>query len=90
MPVVRFTKNLQRFFPTLTETHVEGATVAEVVAALDKCYPGLADYIVDERGALRQHVNIFVGDSMIDDRVMLRDAVSADSRVYVFQALSGG
>ncbi len=90
MPVVKFTKNLQRFFPTLTETEVSGATVAEVVTALDKCYPGLADYIVDERGKLRQHVNIFVGDSMIDDRETLSDMVAGDSKIHVFQALSGG
>lgn len=90
MPVVKFTKNLQRFFPTLTETEVNGQTVAEVVSALDRCYPGLADYIVDERGKLRQHVNIFIGDSMVDDRETLGDAVEANTRVYIFQALSGG
>lgn len=90
MPVVKFTKNLERFFPTLKETQVEGTTVAQVVAALDRCYPGLADYIVDERGTLRKHVNIFVGDTMIDDRDTLADTVSADSKIYVFQALSGG
>lgn len=90
MPHVKFTKNLQRFFPTLTDSVVDGCTVAEVVAALDKRYPGLAGYIVDERGALRQHVNVFVGDEMILDRQKLQDVVNENSRVYVFQALSGG
>lgn len=90
MPHVKFTKNLQRFFPTLADTTVEASTVAEVVAALDERWPGLASYIVDERGALRQHVNIFIGDSMIYDREALRDSVNADSKVFVFQALSGG
>ena len=61
-----------------------------VVAAVDKQYPGLADYIVDERGALRKHVNIFIGEDLIHDREKLSDAVENTSRVFVFQALSGG
>ncbi len=90
MPHVKFTKNLQRFFPTLTDTDIEGATVAEIVRGIDQRWPGLAGYIVDEHGKLRQHVNIFVGDSLIYDRESLADHVAADSKVFIFQALSGG
>ena len=90
MPAVKFTNHLQRFFPGLKEVAVEGHTVAEVVIALDHLYPGLADYLVDERGALRKHVNIFIGDELIYDRERLQDAVDDKSRVFIFQALSGG
>ncbi len=90
MPHVKFTKNLQRFFPSLSDTDIEGATVAEVVTALDQRWPGLAAYIVDEHGRLRKHVNIFIGDSLIYDREALQDRVEANSKVFIFQALSGG
>ena len=90
MPYVKFTKNLERFFPGLTDFSVEADTVAGVVAAVDTRWPGLGAYIVDEHGVLRQHVNIFVGEDMIHDRDKLSDPVTPDSRVYVFQALSGG
>ena len=90
MPRVKFTKSLDRFFPELTDIHVEARTAAEVVKAVDQRFPGLGAYIVDERGRLRQHVNIFVGEDMILDREALSDAVPADSLVYIFQALSGG
>lgn len=90
MVYVRFTSGLRRFFPDLREMSVEAATVAGLVAALDSYHPGLSAYIVDERGALRKHVNIFVNDSMIQDRQALSDTLSADSRVFVVQALSGG
>jgi molybdopterin converting factor small subunit len=90
MPEVRFTSHLQRFFPTLGPTQVEGATVAEVVRALDDHYPGLAAYIVDERGALRKHVNIFIGGEMVSQRQTLEDPVQPTDRVHIFQALSGG
>ena len=90
MPHVKFTSHLYRYFPGLKEMDVEGSTVAEVVAALDRRFPGLADYIVDERGALRKHVNIFVEEEMVVDRERLQDALTTHSRVFIFQALSGG
>ena len=91
MPSVKFTSHLRRFFPELKDgIRVEGQTVAEVVAALDSRFPGFGDYIVDERGALRRHVNIFIGDTMIDDRQRLLDPVNEDKPVFIFQALSGG
>ena len=90
MPYVKFTRHLQRFFPDLQATTIEGDTVAEVITALDSRYPGLADYILDEQGALRQHVNIFIDEYQITDRTTLQDPVEEQDRVYIFQALSGG
>lgn len=93
MPRVQFTRHLFRFFPALAqagEVEIEAETVAQVVAALDRQFPGLGDYIVDERGALRKHVNIFVGSDLIRDRERLQDPLQPESEVYVFQALSGG
>lgn len=90
MAVVKFTPNLKRFFPDLAEIEVEGANIAEVLAAVDARWEGLADYIIDERGAVRKHVNIFIGEDLIHDKEGLSDAVSKNSRVYIMQALSGG
>ena len=87
---VRFTHHLQRFFPDLNELQVEADTVSEVVTQINEAHPGLADYVVDERGALRKHVNIFVNSEMITDRVSLSDKLSGDEEVFVMQALSGG
>lgn len=91
MAQVRFTRHLQRFFPMLGErVQVRGATVAEVVHDLDRQYPGLAGYIVDETGGLRPHVNIFLRRELVQDRRALSDAVGPDDELYIFQALSGG
>ena len=91
MPRVVLTRHLQRFFPALKKTEeVAGATVREVIAELDKRYPGFALYVVDETGRLRRHVNVFVGDEPICDREALSDAVSAGDEVFILQALSGG
>lgn len=91
MAQVRFTSHLKRFFPDLTNGEVvPGGTVSEVVAALDERHPGLGSYLVDERGALRKHVNIFVGDTLVSDPERLQDPVTSDTLLYIFQALSGG
>lgn len=93
MSRVKFTRHLVRFFPELSQSaavEVEGSTVAEIITNLNVAYPGLADYIVDEHGQLRRHVNIFLGEELIQDRVHLSDPVSPTDRLYIYQALSGG
>lgn len=90
MAQVQFTDHLKRFFPELREMSVEASTVAELVKQLDLRHKGLADYIVDERGSLRKHVNIFVGSEMVRDRATLSDPLVPDAKVFILQALSGG
>jgi molybdopterin converting factor small subunit len=90
MPHVTFTRHLTRFFPALADGEVPGATVREVLDALERRHPGLASYLVDETGRLRRHVNIFVRDEPIADRARLSDAVGPEDRVFILQALSGG
>ena len=90
MARVKFTPNLVRYFPDLCDCEVDCATIAEVVSAVDQRWRGLGDYIIDEQGALRKHVNIFVGNELIRDKKTLSDQVSADTKIYIMQALSGG
>lgn len=90
MPVVKFTSALQRFFPDLQEIQVEGSTVSQVLAEVENLYPGITDYLLTEQGALRKHVNIYQGDTLIKDRDRLTDAVEENDELLIFQALSGG
>ena len=90
MPTVRFTPNLKRFFPDLQTTEVEAKTIAQLVIQVNQRWDGLADYIVDEHGRLRKHVNIFIGEDQIHDEETLSDPLNQDSKVFIMQALSGG
>ena len=90
MASVRFTSALRRFYPDLSPQDIEGDTVAVVLDKLDQSYPGLKTYLVDERGRLRKHVNIYIGEDLIRDRERLGDAVRAGDEILIFQALSGG
>lgn len=90
MAHVAFTRHLQRFFPALTEGEVPGETVRALIDELERRHPGLASYLTDDVGRLRRHVNVFVGDEPIADRVGLTDRLAPDARVFILQALSGG
>ncbi|HEY2235483.1 MAG TPA: ubiquitin-like small modifier protein 1 [Candidatus Angelobacter sp.] len=66
------------------------ATVSEALTALWNEYPGLRDRIVDEQGAVRQHINIFVGDEAIRFAEGLSTKVPAGAEVLIVPAVSGG
>jgi hypothetical protein len=86
------TPHLYRFFPTLENRtiRVPAGSVAEILRAINEIAPGFIDYILDERGALRRHVNLCVNDTIVIDRKTLSDRVPDDGTVYIFQALTGG
>jgi hypothetical protein len=89
---VELTQHLFQFFPDLKgrQLVVQASTVAEVMQEMEKIAPGFTFYVCDERGRLRQHVNVFIGEEMILDRRRLSDRVAPDTRVLIIQALSGG
>ena len=89
MPRVAFTANIQRHV-ACPDTEVQGTTVREALDNLFAGNPRARSYVLDDQGALRRHMSIFLDGSLIRDRVGLTDPVSATSTVYVFQALSGG
>jgi len=60
------------------------------VEQVDKQYPGLKDYLVNEQGELRKHVNIYIEKDRISDRNALSDEVKDGQEVFILQALSGG
>jgi sulfur-carrier protein len=66
------------------------ATVAEALSALWALYPGLRDRIATEQGALREHINIFVGDENIRYTGGLASPVVPGSEISIVPAISGG
>ena len=89
MTRVTFTANIQRHV-SCPPSEATGGTVREVLNVVFENNARLRGYVLDEQGALRQHMVVFVDGAQIRDRVNLSDAVGADGEVYVMQALSGG
>lgn len=89
MAVVSFTPNIQRHVPC-PDIEVTGATVREVLDAAFALNPPARGYVLDDQAGLRKHMIVFVDGVMVRDRARLSDPVGANSRVFVFQSLSGG
>ncbi len=69
---------------------VEGATLTEVIDNLDAANPGLRDRLLDEDGALRKFVNVFVADDDVRYLDGLNTPVPAGSTVSIIPAVAGG
>lgn len=89
MPRVTFTDVIQRHVPC-PPREAAGATVREVLDGVFAANPRARLYVLDERGALRKHMVVFIGGRQVRDRVTLSDPVESDADLYVMQALSGG
>lgn len=89
MASLKFTANLRRHVDIPT-AEVNGSTVRQVLDAYFNEHPEVRDYILDNQGAVRHHVAIFLNKTTINDRQQLSDPVSDEDEVMVVQALSGG
>ena len=90
MPLVRFTENIQRHV-ACPDREVEGGTLRE---ALDNYFVGeqaaARGYVLDDTGAMRKHMAIFINSEPLYDRKALSDKVNNSDTIDVMQALSGG
>jgi len=89
MTTVSFTSALQRFLAA-PSANVEAGTVADALAAVFASRPALRGYVLDDQGALRRHVAVYVNGQPVLDRVRLSDRIGPYDEIYVLQALSGG
>lgn len=69
---------------------VPGNTVGDALERLFALHPVLRGYVVDERGALRRHIALFVDGDAIHHNGNLQQTLGENAEIYVMQALSGG
>jgi molybdopterin synthase sulfur carrier subunit len=84
--VVRLRAPLSELAGGRRELELEGATVAEVLRALEREHPDVKGWILDERGAIREHINVFVNKEYGREET----ALGPDDRVHILPAISGG
>lgn len=90
MARVVFTANLLPYLRGRRELDVRGARLSDLLGNLDAELPGIRHYLVDDQGALRRHVNVFIDGRPVADRDRLTDRLEERSIVHLLQALSGG
>lgn len=86
---------MQVHLPSLLRSYVadqrcveaEGQTLSQLFADLDRRYPGLSFRVIDEQGAIRRHVRVFVNRVAVRT---LETALAPGDVVHVLPSLSGG
>ncbi len=86
MPLVRLRAPLKSRAGDRAEHDVEGATVIELLRELERAHSDLAGWILDEQGAVRRHINVYVNG----ERAREDAPVGPADRVDVLPAISGG
>lgn len=89
MPHVEFAPALTRHVPCPPQ-QVQAGTLREALAKSFEAAPQMRNYVLDEQGAVRKHVAVFVNARMVTDRVRLDVLLESGDKVIVIQALTGG
>lgn len=87
---VRIPTTLRPMAGGSSQVQVEGSTLLEVITNLDAAHPGFRDRLLDESGALRKFVNLFVADDDVRYLDGLNTAVPAGETVSIIPAVAGG
>lgn len=86
MAIVRVRGPLKKLAGGSSEHVVEGATVNQLLRNLEQAHPAVAGWILDERGEVRRHINVF-----INGELGRADAAVGDGdHIDVLPAISGG
>jgi len=90
MPEVRIPTPLRKLTGEQEIVTTAGSTVGEILANLDKTYPGLGERICDEQGNVRRFVNIFLNDEDIRFLENTSTAVKDSDELSIVPAIAGG
>jgi molybdopterin synthase sulfur carrier subunit len=90
MPNVRIPTPLRKYTQGREEVAVDGDTVGDVLAALERSCPGIQERILDEAGKVRRFVNVFVGEEDIRFLDQLKTQVKGGDEISIVPAIAGG
>lgn len=91
MPIqVRIPTPLRKLTGENEVVEAEGATVSEIFKSLETTYPGLGERILDEQGAVRRFVNVYVNEDDIRFLSDLATPVKEGDEISIVPAIAGG
>ena len=86
MAIVNLRHPLRGLADEQDRVEVEGEDLLSVVRGLETRYPAMKGWVLDEAGAIRQHVSLFVRG----ETAKLDEKVGPDDEVFILHAISGG
>jgi sulfur-carrier protein len=88
MPVkIHLSSHVRSYMGGRAAVEAEGETLAELMADLERRYPGVRFRVIDEQGRIRPHMNFFVGGMLVRD---LDHSLQPGDEVHILGSLSGG
>ena len=87
---VRIPGSLRAQVGGASTVEIEGGTVQEILESLASQHPGIRSRLLDDGGALRRFVNVFVDDEDIRHRDGVHTPVEPGQRVSILPAVAGG
>lgn len=87
---VRIPTQLRQLTGGAGEVAVDATTVREALASLDELHPGIGERLLDESGALRRFVNLFLADEDVRFLEGLDTPVTSGQTLSVVPAVAGG
>lgn len=92
MPQIRvlLPRSLRSYWDAPGEVALDAETVALALQALGAAHPGLASRILDEQGALRPYVHVFVNEQAVESAALAEARLRAGDVVRVLPSVAGG
>jgi molybdopterin converting factor small subunit len=87
---VRIPTILRTYTAGAKEVQASGDTLTALLDSLESSYPGIRGRILDDAGALRRFVNVYVGDDDVRFIGGLDAQVGDDAKVSIIPAVAGG
>lgn len=84
---VKIPSPLRSYTSGESNVEAEGATVREVLADLDRRFPGIRFRMIDEQDGIRRHIRLFVNAEEVKG---LTQTVRPGDAIHLICALSGG
>ncbi|CAB4866801.1 MAG: molybdopterin synthase sulfur carrier subunit [Actinobacteria bacterium] len=88
--VVRIPTILRTYTGGAAEVTVSGSTLQETIADLDLQCPGIAARVLDDGGALRRFVNVYVNDDDVRFLESLNTPIGDGAQISIIPAVAGG
>ena len=87
---VRIPTILRSYTGDQSQVAADGSTLTEVIDSLESGFPGIKARIVDEEGALRRFVNIYVKEEDVRFAQGLDTETPAGTQISIIPAVAGG
>lgn len=87
---VRIPTILRTYTGDQSQVTAEGADLSAVIDSLEASYPGIKSRVLDDDGALRRFVNVYVAEEDVRFSQGLQTATPAGTQISIIPAVAGG